>query len=73
MTPDEALVNLHLDAIRHVVLDRCAEFPRAQRPYIYCFDELPRGTIDAHTRRAVTMAALLGQDAEVEIEQMIWV
>eukprot|EP00972_Heterocapsa_arctica_P052964 7798519-Heterocapsa_arctica.AAC.1 len=33
MMPDEALVNLDLDAIRHIVVDRAAEFPRTQRPY----------------------------------------
>lgn len=73
LTPDEELVITDLDEMRHIVLERHAEFPRAQRPYVYCFDEVSRAALDAHKRRAATMAALLGQEADIEIEQMIWV
>ena len=52
LTPDQDLETVDLAELHHIVLERNADFPRAQRPYIYCFDEIPRSTLDAHKRRA---------------------
>ena len=73
LTPDQDLETVDLSEMHHIVLERNADFPRAQRPFVYCFDEFPRSTLDAHKRRAGTQAALLGLQVDVEMEQMIWV
>jgi hypothetical protein len=73
LTPDQDLETIDLNEMHHIVLERNADFPRAQRPYVYCFDDLSRSTLDAHKRRAATQAALLGLRADVEMGQMVWV
>lgn len=74
LTPDHDLERIDLHQVEHIPLERRAEFPHAQSPYVYAFDDLPRVDLERLKRRAAGMAALFndaGMDEDDNYEWMI--
>ena len=73
LTPDGDLERIDLNVTAHITLDRKADFPPAQAPYVYAFDEMTRGELDGFRRRAKIMNNLFN-DAEVQaVDSTTWV
>jgi hypothetical protein len=73
LTPDLEVVRHDLGAIRHVVLERAADFPAPQRAFVYCFDLVSRATLESKKRLAATQATLLGDGDAAEVHSALWV
>lgn len=73
LTPDHELVVLHLNAQRHVVLDRRSRFPAQLQDRVYAFDPLSRNELEGFKRRAKTMNLVLGDSDMQEVEARVWV
>jgi hypothetical protein len=73
LTPDMEVVRLDLGAMRHIVLERLADFPPPQAAYVYCFDPVSRATLEAKKRLATTQATLLGDGDAAEVHSSVWV
>ncbi|CAJ1457386.1 unnamed protein product [Effrenium voratum] len=52
LTPDGDLQRVDLRTTEYIALDRRAQFPRAQAPYVYAFDDLSRAELESFRRRA---------------------
>ena len=72
LTPDGDLERIDLTVVPHITLDRNSDFPDAQSPYVYAFDEIPRAQLDHHKRRAKTMSNLFNDATVEEIESFEW-
>ena len=68
LTPIGAVERADLTNVQHVVLERLAQFPTAQRASVFAHDPISRATLEGHKRRAATTAALLG-DADLQDNQ----
>lgn len=73
LTPDLEVSRHDLNIQNHIVLERNSPFPAAQSPYVYAFDPVSKSTIEAKKRTAAAQAVVLGEDAMVEIAQVVWV
>ena len=73
LTPDLEISRHDLNVQNHIILDRNSPFPAAQSPFVYAFDPVSKGTIEAKKRQAAAQAVVLGDDAMVEIAQVVWV
>ena len=73
LTPDGELQRIDLATTTHIALDRKAEFPAPQRPYVYAFDPLSRGELESYRRRAKTMNNLFNDAAFEEVASSVWV
>lgn len=73
LTPDLEISRRDLNIQNHIVLDRNSPFPAAQGPYVYAFDPVSKSVIEAKKRTAVAQAVVLGEDAMVEIAQVVWI
>lgn len=56
LTLDGDIERLDLHQVDHIPLERRADFPVAQAPYVYAFDDLSRADLERYRRRAVAMA-----------------
>ncbi|CAE8674891.1 unnamed protein product [Polarella glacialis] len=68
LTPDHDICRHNLETSRHLVLARAAQFPAAQRAFVYAFDPIDRATLEGFKRIASTQAALLGDGGDVEVK-----
>ncbi|CAE8600432.1 unnamed protein product, partial [Polarella glacialis] len=73
LTPDHDICRRNLETSRHLVLERAAQFPAAQRAFVYAFDPIDRATLEGFKRIASTQAALLGDGGDVEVQAFLWV
>ncbi|CAE8715533.1 unnamed protein product [Polarella glacialis] len=73
LTPDHDICRHNLETSRHLVLERAAQFPAAQRAFVYAFDPIDRATLEGFKRIAATQAALLGDGGDVEVQSFVWV
>ncbi|CAE8612690.1 unnamed protein product, partial [Polarella glacialis] len=73
LTPDHDICRHNLETSRHLVLERAAQFPAAQRAFVYAFDPIDRATLEGFKRIAATQAALLGDGGDVEVQSFLWV
>ena len=60
LTPDFDMEVIDLSTTAHKVLDRLGPFPRAQEPYVYCFDPISQERVNSFKPRAVTMCSVWG-------------
>lgn len=72
LTPDGDIERLDLHHVEHLPLERRADFPGPQAPYVYAFDELSRAELERHRRRAQTMASLFNETQIDEIDAYEW-
>ncbi|CAE8678756.1 unnamed protein product, partial [Polarella glacialis] len=73
LTPDLDICRHNLETSRHLVLERAAHFPAAQRAFVYAFDPIDRAALEGFKRIAATQAALLGDGGDVEVQSFLWV
>lgn len=73
LTPDEDLERLDLHTTDHLPLQRRADFPAPQAPYVYAFDEISKADLDRLRRRAQGLASLYNDTAVDDIEAYEWV
>ena len=73
VSPDGDLERIDLTVVAHITLDRKADFPAAQAPYVYAFDELPRAELESLKRRAKMMSNLFNDAALQEIDGSEWI
>ena len=73
VTPDGDIERINLNQAQHVPLDRRADFPHAQAPYVYAFDPIPRADLESYRRRAKVMANLFNDAGVEEIQAFEWV
>ncbi|CAE8717298.1 unnamed protein product, partial [Polarella glacialis] len=73
LTPDHDICRHNLETSNHLVLDRAAQFPAAQRAFVYAFDPIDRASLEGFKRIATTQAALLGDGGDVEVQAFVWV
>ncbi|CAE8693926.1 unnamed protein product [Polarella glacialis] len=71
LTPDHDICRHNLETSRHLVLERAAQFPAAQRAFVYAFDPIDRATLEGFKRIAATQAALLGDGGDVEAKGIV--
>ena len=72
LTPDEDLERIDLHTTDHIPLQRRSDFPAAQSPYVYAFDDISRGDLERLRRAAQGMASLYNDASLDEIESYIW-
>lgn len=72
-SPDFELGILDLNTQRHTVLRRRAAFPGHLLASTYAFDPISRNELEELRRDAKAMAAVLGDDDDVEQEALVWV
>ena len=72
-TPDGDLERINLHDVDHLPLERRADFPPAQAPYVYAFDDLPRGELERFKRRAQQMASLFNDTPVDDIDAYEWI
>jgi hypothetical protein len=72
LTPLGASERVDLANVQHVVLERLAQFPAAQRATVLAHDPVSRAALESHKRRAVTTAALLGDADLADIQSSAW-
>ena len=72
LTPDGDIERLDLHQLDHIPLERRSDFPAAQAPYVYAFDDLSRADLETYRRRAVTMANLFNEDQLGDIDTYEW-
>ena len=73
LTPDSDLERIDLHNTDHIQLERRANFPGPQSPYVYAFDELGRGDLERHKRRAMGMAALFNDSNVDDLDSYEWI
>eukprot|EP00435_Cladocopium_sp_Y103_P074830 s13_g51.t1 len=73
LSPDGDLERVDLTTVTHIPLDRRSDFPLAQAPYVYAFDELSRAELESHVRRAKLMSNLFNDASLEEIDSYEWV
>ena len=59
LTPDGDIERIDLNVVQRIPLERRAEFPAPQAPFVYAFDPIPRADLSSFHRRAKVMANLL--------------
>eukprot|EP00435_Cladocopium_sp_Y103_P065522 s1362_g27.t1 len=72
LTPDGDIEGLDLHQVGHIPLERRADFPAPQAPYVYAFDDLSRADLERYRRRAVAMANLFNEDQIDDIDTYEW-
>ena len=72
LTPDGELERIDLNVVQHIALDRRARFPAAQAPFVYAFDDLSRGELEAYKRRARVMCNLFNEASMQEVDNYEW-
>ena len=72
LTPLGAVERVDLTNVQHVVLERLAQFPTAQRATVFAHDPVSRAALEGHKRRAATTAALLGDADLQDIQSSSW-
>ena len=73
VTPDGDLERVDLNTVAHITLDRRADFPAPQSPYIYAFVPIPRSDLKSYHRRAKVMANLFNDAGVADVEAYEWV
>ena len=73
LTPDGDLERIDLHTVDHLPLERRADFPGPQSPYVYAFDELGRVELERFRRRAQQMASLFNEIPVEDIDAYEWV
>lgn len=73
LTPDADLERINLFEVDHLPLERRADFPGPQAPYVYAFDEVPRAELERHKRRAQQMASLFNETPVDDIDAYEWI
>eukprot|EP00439_Symbiodinium_sp_Y106_P032290 s1103_g3.t2 len=72
-TPDGDIERIDLNVTAHVPLERRADFPVAQAPFVYAFDPIPRADLEAYHRRAKVMANLFNDQMVADVDSYDWV
>ena len=72
VTPDGDIERIDLNIIVHVPLERRADFPEGQAPFVYAFDPIPRADLEAYHRRARVMANLFNDAAGEDVDAYEW-
>ena len=72
VSPDGDLERIDLNVEAHVTLDRRADFPIAQAPFVYAFDPIPRAELESYHRRARVMANLFNDAGVADVEGFEW-
>lgn len=72
-TPDLELERIDLASTTHITLDRRADFPAPQSPFVYAFDELSRAELETLKRRAKTMNNLWNDATVADVEELEWI
>ena len=72
LTPDGDLERIDLNTVQHIVLERRSPFPAAQAAYVYAFDDMGRGELDAYRRQAKIMNSLFNDSAYEEGDTFQW-
>lgn len=73
VSPDGDLERIDLSVTQHITLDRKADFPGPQAPFVYAFDPLTRGELEGYRRRAKTMNNLFNDAAIEEVVSYVWI
>ena len=50
VTPDGDIERIDLNAVQHIPLERRADFPAPQAPYVYAFDPISRAELEGYHR-----------------------
>ena len=50
VTPDGDIERIDLNVVKHIPLERRAEFPAPQAPFVYAFDPIPRADLGSFPR-----------------------
>lgn len=72
LTPMLELFRYDLNVTNHVVLERCAPFPAAQRAMVLAHDAISRASLEGYKRRAATTAVVLGEEDVGEVQSFAW-
>ena len=73
LTPDGDLERVDLHQVDHLTLERRADFPAPQAPFVCAFDEIARADLERYKRRAVQMASLFDESPIDEIDAYEWI
>lgn len=73
LTPDGDLERIDLHSVDHLPLERRADFPGPQSPFVYAFDELSRVELERFRRRAQQMASLFNDTPVEDIDAYEWI
>ena len=73
VSPDGDIKRIDLNMVAHIPLDRRADFPAPQAPFVYAFDPIPRADLEGYHRRARVMANLFNDAGGADVEAFEWV
>ena len=72
VSPDGDIERIDLNVTAHIPLERRADFPGPQAPYVYAFDPISKSELDSYHRRAKVMANLFNDAGEAEVDAFEW-
>lgn len=72
LSPDGDLDRIDLNQSAHIALERKSDFPVAQSPYTYAFDEISKAELEGHRRRARLMCNLFNEASFADVESFEW-
>ena len=73
LSPDGDLDRVDLNQSGHIALERKSDFPLAQAPYTYAFDEISKAELEGHRRRAKLMCNLFNEASFSDVESYEWI